>query len=67
MPRTSSPFDPSALARSVPRFTSYPTAPHFSDEIGPETYARWLDELPEGAALSLYLPPTAINALPDWR
>lgn len=55
MTRTSSPFDPSALARSVPRYTSYPTAPHFSAEIGPETYARWLDELPEDAALSLYL------------
>jgi oxygen-independent coproporphyrinogen-3 oxidase len=52
---TSSLFDPSALARSVPRYTSYPTAPHFSGEVGPETYARWLEELPGQAALSLYM------------
>lgn len=52
---TSSPFDPSALESAVPRYTSYPTAPHFSAGVGPETYAQWLDELPEGATLSLYL------------
>jgi oxygen-independent coproporphyrinogen-3 oxidase len=45
-----------ALAeRSVPRYTSYPTAPHFSAAVGPETYAAWLDALAPDARLSLYL------------
>ena len=45
-----------ALAeRSVPRYTSYPTAPHFCAGIGPQTYASWLDALPEAATLSIYL------------
>lgn len=39
----------------VPRYTSYPTAPHFHNRIGPQTYAGWLRALPEGASLSLYL------------
>ncbi|MDD1527719.1 oxygen-independent coproporphyrinogen III oxidase [Bradyrhizobium sp. WBOS7] len=39
----------------LPRYTSYPTAPHFSTAIGPDTYARWLAELPAGASASLYL------------
>ena len=34
--------------QNVPRYTSYPTAPHFSKGIGPETYASWLTELPPG-------------------
>lgn len=45
-----------ALAeRSVPRYTSYPTAPHFSAAIGPERYAEWLGALPRNASLSLYI------------
>ncbi len=40
---------------AVPRYTSYPTAPHFSDAIGPEKYAAWLASLPARANLSLYL------------
>jgi len=40
---------------AVPRYTSYPTAPHFSDAIGPEQYAAWLAKLPARANLSLYL------------
>jgi oxygen-independent coproporphyrinogen-3 oxidase len=39
----------------VPRYTSYPTAPHFSDGVGHDEYADWLAELPERARLSLYL------------
>src|SRR4051812_34143683 len=38
----------------VPRYTSYPTAPHFSADIGPVAYATWLAALPAGARLSLY-------------
>ena len=45
-----------ALAeRNVPRYTSYPTAPHFSAGIGPQAYAAWLGSLPQSATLSLYL------------
>ncbi|HXP97284.1 MAG TPA: oxygen-independent coproporphyrinogen III oxidase [Telmatospirillum sp.] len=39
----------------VPRYTSYPTAPHFSPAIGSDSYARWLSELPPDAPLSLYV------------
>ncbi len=47
---------PLALAeRNVPRYTSYPTAPHFSAAVGPERYAEWLGALPRDASLSLYL------------
>lgn len=39
----------------VPRYTSYPTAPHFHPGIGAETYTQWLAELPADAVISLYL------------
>ena len=39
----------------LPRYTSYPTAPHFSPAIDADTYARWLSELPAAASASLYL------------
>lgn len=39
----------------VPRYTSYPTAPHFSPAVGADRYGRWLEELPENLPLSLYL------------
>jgi oxygen-independent coproporphyrinogen-3 oxidase len=41
--------------KSVPRYTSYPTAPHFSAGVGPETYREWLASLPVTTRLSLYL------------
>ncbi len=40
---------------NVPRYTSYPTAPHFHAGIGPATYEAWLADLPENAPLSLYV------------
>ena len=42
-------------SQPVPRYTSYPTAPHFHAGITPQTYARWLAELPQDATISLYL------------
>jgi len=39
----------------LPRYTSYPTAPHFSSAIGQETYAGWLKAIPKNATASLYL------------
>ena len=45
-----------ALAeRNVPRYTSYPTAPHFSAAIGAERYGEWLVALPRDARLSVYI------------
>ncbi len=41
--------------KAVPRYTSYPTAPHFSDAVGPQQYAAWLAGLPAETRLSLYL------------
>lgn len=42
-------------AAPVPRYTSYPTAPHFHDGIGPREAAAWMSELPKGSNLSLYV------------
>jgi len=39
----------------LPRYTSYPTAPQFSDTIGHEAYGNWLASLPAGTSTSLYL------------
>jgi oxygen-independent coproporphyrinogen-3 oxidase len=39
----------------LPRYTSYPTAPHFSPAVGAECYARWLSELLASTSASLYL------------
>lgn len=48
----------SALAlaeRSAPRYTSYPTAPHFSPQIDGAAAANWMGALADSASLSLYL------------
>ena len=42
-------------ATPVPRYTSYPTAPHFHAGIDNNTYAEWLAALPDGTPLSLYV------------
>jgi oxygen-independent coproporphyrinogen-3 oxidase len=39
----------------VPRYTSYPTAPHFHAGISADTYHGWLEALPAGAPVSLYV------------
>ncbi|WEX08561.1 oxygen-independent coproporphyrinogen III oxidase [Chelativorans sp. AA-79] len=50
-------FDPTARFQQerLPRYTSYPTAPHFSDAISQETYGRWLAFMPGGVSGSLYV------------
>jgi oxygen-independent coproporphyrinogen III oxidase len=40
---------------AVPRYTSYPTAPHFHEGIGNGVYRQWLRALGDGQTLSLYL------------
>jgi oxygen-independent coproporphyrinogen-3 oxidase len=41
--------------RRVPRYTSYPTVPHFTGAVTAETVGRWLEQTPAGTPLSLYL------------
>jgi len=42
-------------ATPVPRYTSYPTAPHFHADIDDASYRRWIAALPGDATLSLYI------------
>ncbi|MEZ5871210.1 MAG: oxygen-independent coproporphyrinogen III oxidase [Nitratireductor sp.] len=43
------------LGAAVPRYTSYPTAPHFHDGIDRHRYCRWLSQIREGEPVSLYI------------
>ena len=38
----------------APRYTSYPTSPHFSDAVDGALYKNWLGQLDEATGLSLY-------------
>ena len=39
----------------VPRYTSYPTAPHFSDTVGAADFRAWIGAIPAGSRISLYV------------
>jgi oxygen-independent coproporphyrinogen-3 oxidase len=52
--RQTSPDLVAKYARMVPRYTSYPTAPHFHPGVDAEAYAGWLETLPAAAELSIY-------------
>ncbi|MFG6080798.1 oxygen-independent coproporphyrinogen III oxidase [Paracoccus litorisediminis] len=39
----------------VPRYTSYPTAPHFSNSIGESRFREWISAIPAGDSISLYM------------
>lgn len=39
----------------VPRYTSYPTAPHFGTSVGPDLFTNWIEAIPSGSSISLYL------------
>ena len=39
----------------VPRYTSYPTAPQFAGGVGPETFVEWIEAIPAGSSISLYM------------
>ena len=41
-------------SKPVPRYTSYPTAPHFHAGVDNAVYWTWLEQLPSEASLSLY-------------
>ena len=45
----------SLLDARVPRYTSYPTAPHFHAGVDRRVFERWLQELPADMPLSLYV------------
>jgi len=45
----------SKYSGNVPRYTSYPTAPHFTGAVGPDIYADWLGALGPEDRLSLYI------------
>ena len=40
---------------SVPRYTSYPTAPNFNDKINNDNYESWLKKLDKNKKISLYI------------
>ncbi|SFN91826.1 oxygen-independent coproporphyrinogen-3 oxidase [Roseovarius lutimaris] len=39
----------------VPRYTSYPTAPHFNRDVGADDYSSWIKAIPENGEISLYV------------
>ena len=43
------------LSESVPRYTSYPTAPHFHAGVGESHVKSWISQLNAGDAVSLYV------------
>src|SRR5581483_3449466 len=51
---TDSNFAARLLEERLPRYTSYPTAPHFSETISRESYHAWLASAPKDAGCSLY-------------
>ena len=46
---------PSWLGLEAPRYTSYPTAHHFSDQVDAEVYSNWLKNINETAEVSIYI------------
>lgn len=39
----------------VPRYTSYPTAPHFAGGVDAGKFEKWIEAVPAGAEISLYV------------
>ena len=39
----------------VPRYTSYPTAPHFAGGVSGGVFGDWIRAIPRGSAISLYV------------
>jgi oxygen-independent coproporphyrinogen III oxidase len=40
--------------KQLPRYTSYPTAPHFKQADDDQLYRNWLKEIPHNSTISLY-------------
>ena len=47
--------DAGLFEKNVPRYTSYPTAPHFHGEVGRANFAHWLETLDISKPVSLYI------------
>ncbi|WP_085803588.1 oxygen-independent coproporphyrinogen III oxidase [Roseovarius albus] len=39
----------------VPRYTSYPTAPHFGAAVTGDQHKQWIQDIPSGSRISLYI------------
>ncbi|MEQ9695295.1 oxygen-independent coproporphyrinogen III oxidase [Shimia sp. SDUM112013] len=39
----------------VPRYTSYPTAPHFHNDVTPEIFRNWIHAIKDDSQISLYV------------
>ncbi|ODU24566.1 oxygen-independent coproporphyrinogen III oxidase [Sphingopyxis sp. SCN 67-31] len=48
-------YHPDLLARPVPRYTSYPTAMEFAEDVGADDYAQALDAVEPATPISLYV------------
>ncbi|SNT25532.1 oxygen-independent coproporphyrinogen III oxidase [Sphingopyxis indica] len=48
-------YHPDLLARPVPRYTSYPTALEFAEDVGADDYAAALDRVAPATPVSLYV------------
>jgi len=47
--------DAGLFEKNVPRYTSYPTAPHFHGDVGSANFAFWLETLDISKPVSLYI------------
>ncbi len=43
------------ISASLPRYTSYPTAPHFHSGVGAAEFRAWLGQVQSGEEISLYV------------
>lgn len=48
-------YYPDLLAANVPRYTSYPTAVEFSDQVGGQAFANAVEDIAQDTPISLYL------------
>lgn len=48
-------YHPDLLAKPVPRYTSYPTAMEFAEDVGTDDYAQALDAVEPATPISLYV------------
>lgn len=46
---------PELLGLEAPRYTSYPSAHHFSSQVTPQTYAGWLANIEKNTTISAYV------------
>ena len=54
-PMKTNPIDLKYATRSVPRYTSYPTAPHFDASVTADVHRTWLAALDPADPVSVYL------------